>query len=273
MSSSVRPFLKWLGGKYRLRIHLNKLLPNAKTLIEPFVGSGAVFLNTNYEKYILNDINPDLINLYISLQQEGHEFIGLCREYFDPKYNKPKYYYQFRKEFNNIDDYIEKSALFLYLNRHGYNGLCRYSQGKREFNVPFGSYDSPYFPQKEMEFFYKKSKHAKFVCEDFSQTLRRARKDHVVYCDPPYVPLSKTSNFTGYHSGSFTLQEQLTLAKAAKRIGKRGIPVLISNHDTEFTREAYIDANIYNIKVNRSISCKGDRRVQAKELLALFLAD
>ena len=158
----------------------------------------------------------------------------------------------------------------MYLNRHGYNGLCRYNNSRREFNVPFGSYVRPYFPEAEMNFFHEKSQSARFLCEDFSATLRRVRKGHVVYCDPPYVPLSSTANFTAYRPGRFCKHEQLHLAHLAQRLAVRGIPVLVSNHDTEFTRKAYVAANIKRIAVSRLISCNASKRTAVNELLALF---
>ncbi len=142
----IRPFLKWPGGKFRLMDKILACLPKGAQLIEPFVGSGAVFLNTDYDKYLLNDANADLINLYQFLKTEGLAFINLCKHYFQKKYNTEKHYYQLRAKFNTSNDIMEKSILFLYLNRHGYNGLCRYNKRQKYYNVHFGRYIMPYFP-------------------------------------------------------------------------------------------------------------------------------
>jgi len=265
-----RPFLKWPGGKYRLIERITAVLPEGNKLIEPFVGSGAVFLNTSYKHYVLNDANRDLITLYQLLQQKGEAFINFAKTFFTKKNNSEKRYYILREKFNKAKDPIERSALFLYLNRHGYNGLCRYNTKKGEFNVPFGRYLNPYFPEKELYFFYKKSKQAIFVCEDFSATLRRAAKGVVVYCDPPYVPLSATAQFTSYRAGGFSLSEHNKLLIEVKGLVKKGISVLISNHSTEFTRNLYADARLNEFSVQRFISCKPKSRQAVLELLALF---
>lgn len=267
----IRPFLKWPGGKYRLVDRIRALLPQGKQLIEPFVGGGAVFLNTNFEHYILNDANQDLITLYKTLQKEGASFIEECRLFFTKKYNKEKQYYKCRTKFNACTDPILRSMLFLYLNRHGYNGLCRYNAGKGAFNVPFGSYIKPYFPEKEMLHFHEKAKRAVFVCEDFVETLKKAKKGSVVYGDPPYVPLTATANFTGYQARGFSLLEQEVLANWAKKLASKGIPVLLSNHSNNFTHKIYNDARVEEFAAQRSISCKIALRQPVLELLALYM--
>ncbi len=265
----VRPFLKWAGNKFELTQKINTLLPPSKTLVEPFVGSGALFLNSNYENYILADINCDLINLYISLQSEGAQFIVDAREYFSDKTNTEKKYYFFRNKFNSSADKYEKALLFLYLNRHCYNGLCRYNQSGI-FNVPFGKYKAPYFPEKELHLFYVKSKSAIFKCESFLDTFKRVKKNSAVYCDPPYVPLSDTSNFTSYSTSGFTLIQQEALAIQARKTAHSGIPVLISNHDTSFVRKVYKGAKFTTLTARRRISCNTSKRGNAKEILAMF---
>ena len=143
MHKKIRPFLKWAGNKYRIIDQIRRKLPQGKRLIEPFVGSAAVFLNTDYERYLLTDTNADLIELYKLLKKEGKDFIEYSNSFFTDKNNNEEHYYNYREVFNTTDDCALKSALFIYMNRHGYNGLCRYnSQGK--FNVPFGSYKKPY---------------------------------------------------------------------------------------------------------------------------------
>lgn len=266
----IRPFLKWPGGKYRLLDRILTALPCGNKLIEPFVGGGSVFLNTDYKKYLLNDANADLINLYTILQQEGESFIVDCASLFKPRYNSEKHYYQFRNKFNRSKDKVERSVLFLYLNRHGYNGLCRYNVRKGEFNVPFGRYVKPYFPEKEMHFFHQKAQQATFVCEDFRKTFLRARKGSVVYGDPPYVPLSSTARFTHYRAGGFSYEEQQDLSDLAEKLSNKGIPVLLSNHSNEYTQKLYKQADIEEFLVRRFISCKGKNRAQVLELLALY---
>jgi DNA adenine methylase len=264
-----RPFLKWAGNKYQILERIRAMLPRGNRLIEPFVGSGAVFLNTDYEEYLLADNNGDLINLFLTLQREGESFIEYCRSFFTGETNSEGQYYDLRKEFNSTSNSRLKAGLFIYLNRHAYNGLCRYNS-KGGFNAPFGQYSKPYFPEKEMRHFIQRARRVTFKVADFRDTMRLASRGDVLYCDPPYVPLSATSNFTSYSSGGFGREEQIELAELARELAGRGLSVLISNHATEFTLNAYKNARIERFDVQRFISCDGDNRGRAGEVLALF---
>ncbi|MDN3698410.1 MULTISPECIES: Dam family site-specific DNA-(adenine-N6)-methyltransferase [Vibrio] len=265
-----RAFLKWAGGKYGLVEDIQRHLPPARKLVEPFVGAGSVFLNTDYDHYLLADINPDLINLYNLIKESPQAYITEAKRFFTPEYNRKEVYLDVRAQFNQTDDIFYRSLAFLYMNRFGFNGLCRYNK-KGGFNVPFGSYKKPYFPEKELIFFAEKAKKATFVCEGYSETFSRARKGCVVYCDPPYAPLSTTANFTSYAGNGFSLDDQAALADVAEKAAfERGIPVLISNHDTTLTRRLYHGAELNVVKVKRTISRNGGSRNKVDELLALF---
>ena len=269
-----RPFLKWAGGKYRLTDEINRLLPKRKQcLVEPFVGAGAVFLNSYFERYILADINPDLIHLFNIVKQDVEGYIQACKPvFFHPDANTESYYYTKRQEFNQSTDVFQRAVLFLYLNRFGFNGLCRYNS-KNEFNVPFGAYKTHYFPEEELRFFAAKAQSAVFICADFQQTFQMANEDCVIYCDPPYAPLSQDSNFTNYSGNEFSIAHQCNLANLAKdTVKQRNVQVVISNHDTPFTREIYQGAKIRRLKVQRSISQAPHKRVKVRELIAVFNA-
>jgi DNA adenine methylase len=265
----IRPFLKWAGNKYHILERILAVLPRGNRLIEPFAGSGAVFLNSDYPEYLLADNNGDLINLYLTLQSEGEQFINYCKSFFTEENNREKRYYELRELFNTTDDHKLKAALFIYLNRHGYNGLCRYNSGGR-FNTPFGLYKKPSLPEKGMRHFLSRAKSAVFKAADYRDIMKTARKGDVVYCDPPYVPLSATAHFTAYSSSGFTFEDQVELAELAMELAGKGVPVLISNHATEFTLNAYKTARIERFHVQRFISCNGSNRGKAQELLALF---
>ncbi len=273
MHKKNRAFLKWAGGKYSLVEHINAKLPQANKLIEPFVGAGSVFLNTDFKNYLLNDINPDLINLYNLLKAQPEAVIHDTRRFFTPEYNQEAQYYALREEFNGTSDEYYRAILFVYLNRHGYNGLCRYSLGGK-FNVPFGRYKKPYFPAAEMHHFAEKAQRATFTCLSFEKVFSRARKGNVIYCDPPYAPISKTAAFTSYSAPSFGMEAQSTLAALATQTSRnRGIPVLISNHDLPAIRQLYGHAAFTELTVKRSISQKGNMRKPVAEILAYFAPD
>ncbi len=270
MQKKNRAFLKWAGGKYSLVEHIQARLPQANKLIEPFVGAGSVFLNTQYKRYLLNDINPDLINLYNFLKVQPDAIIHDARSFFNGERNDEKMYYALREEFNATEDEYYRAILFLYLNRHGYNGLCRYSLAGR-FNVPFGRYKKPYFPEHEMFVFAEKAQKATFTCLPFEKVFTRARRGNVIYCDPPYAPISKTAAFTSYAARSFGQESQEKLAELAMRAAKkRGIPVLVSNHDLPLTRSLYKGADFSMLSVKRSISQNGATRKPVDEILAYF---
>lgn len=264
-----RPFLKWAGGKFRILDTLLSKLPEGKRLIEPFVGSGAVFLNTQYENYLLADSNQELINLFQVVQQQGNDFIDYASQLFIPENNTGEAYYLFREEYNKTTDLERKSALFIYLNRHCFNGLYR-CNSKGGFNVPFGRYVKPKFPKEEVLNFYNKSQGAEFLAQDFIVTMDSAEEGDVVYCDPPYVPLTETANFSSYTSAGFNRYDQEALAEKAQELSGRGVKVIISNHDTPFTQTLYKNAELTSFNVQRFISSKAKARGKAPELVAIF---
>lgn len=265
----MKSFLKWAGNKHRVLDTLTAYLPATDRLIEPFLGSATVFLNTSYPDYLLGDNNLDLIRLYKYLQEEGQFFIDYCRLFFDDTFNTSEEFYRLRRLFNDSKEPRKRAALLLYLNKHCFNGLARFNR-KGEFNTPFSHYKTPYFPEKEMQYFYTHAGKAKFIHGDFLSTLAYVKQGDTIYCDPPYVGLSKTANFTHYTSEGFSYTQQNRLAHAARNLASKGIRVIISNHDTAFTRDIYKGAMIISLVVQRNISSKGSGRKKAKELLAIF---
>lgn len=264
-----KPFLKWAGGKYKVLPRIFSALPPGNRLIEPFAGSAVVSLNAPHASRIAADSNSDLINLYRTVVGNTRRFISEASALFAPEYNSRDQYTLIRAEFNNSEDVFRRSVLFVYLNRHCFNGLCRYNS-KGRFNVPFGRYRNPAFPLMAVQHFAEAAKAIEFENETFEKIMLAAVPGDVVYCDPPYAPLSLTANFTGYTEGAFGALEQQRLAELARDLQSRGIPVVISNHDTEFTRAIYDGAAIQSFGVQRNISCDGGNRGHAPELLAVF---
>ncbi|MFA5960944.1 MAG: Dam family site-specific DNA-(adenine-N6)-methyltransferase [Tatlockia sp.] len=270
--NKTKPFLKWAGNKFRCIETILHTFPSANRLVEPFTGSGAIFLNSNYPQYLLAETNGDLVNLFRYVQREGEEFIEYCAQFFTKEKNCPEVYYALREQFNQSTNRRRKSALFLYLNKHGYNGLCRYNLSGG-YNVPFGQYVKPYFPRNEMRLFHEKSNYALFVKNDFRKTFAQAMPGDLIYCDPPYVALTKSANFSSYTHKKFTERDQIELAQLAFEAAGKGIPVIISNHDTESTRHYYRQSSrIVSFPVKRSISCLALKREPVQELVAVFNA-
>ncbi|MEZ9198862.1 Dam family site-specific DNA-(adenine-N6)-methyltransferase [Shewanella sp. 10N.286.54.B9] len=270
MIKKQRAFLKWAGGKFKLIEALKEHLPQGERLVEPFVGAGSVFLNTDYDHYLLCDINQDLINLYKIVQSDPEKYIKAAKALFVPEMNQKEAYYKIRSSFNETKDPFKRSVYFLYMNRHGFNGLCRYNR-KGGFNVPFGSYKKPYFPENEIRAFSEKAQRAEFRCIGYEQAIDMTKVGDVVYCDPPYAPLSSTASFTTYVGAGFSLDDQALLARKSRHTAiERGIPVLISNHDIPLTRELYHGATFGSIQVQRNISQNGSGRKKVDELMALY---
>jgi DNA adenine methylase len=269
----MKPFLKWAGGKFRLAERIAAQLDDsAQRLIEPFTGSAAIFLNTDYQRYLLADTNADLIALFQNLKDGKDKFIKEAEAFFQPGHNTLESYIEHRKRFNTSNDPREKALLFLYLNRHGYNGLCRYNKSGG-FNVPFGRNPKPYFPADEMRFFAHKARKAEFLVADFRATLQQAKSGDTVYADPPYVPLTTTASFTAYDGNTFSSSDQADLTATAKKLAGKGITTVISNHNTEQTIRDYKKAGAIKVStfdVRRFISCQGQKRENAPELLAVF---
>ncbi|WJV52926.1 Dam family site-specific DNA-(adenine-N6)-methyltransferase [Prodigiosinella aquatilis] len=281
----IRPFIKWAGGKTRVLPDLLPHLPAADCLIEPFVGGASVFLNTDYRRYVLADINPDLINLYRCVTSHTDLVIEAAQEIFE-KFNNAEGYGKIRTAFNtqrrsarmcaHTLENIGRAAQFLYLNRHCYNGVCRYSK-KTGFNVPFGKYKSVYFPENEIRLFSEKARdtHAIFISASFKHTLSLfAVRGTAIYCDPPYLPASDTANFTQYHTGGFTVADHQSLADALLDANRQhGIQCVISNSDTPATREIYRHFGLHEISVQRSAGASAITRAAAKEVIGVLGCD
>ena len=272
LNQDVRSSLKWPGGKKRVLNHIRSILPiSGKTrLVEPFVGGGSVFLNLTFDEYLLCDTNNDLISLYKAMKRAPKKFQKQAHTLFTEQNNTPDKYYELRETFNNTDDPYQRALLFLFLNRHGYNGLCRYNKSGG-YNVPFGKYKKPYFPEIELEFLASKLKKASFIVGDFEQAFEHIKQGDVVYCDPPYSPINRTSNFTAYSGVEFSDDDQRRLVQCAVKAKELKVPTLISNHLTEFTKGLYASADSQKLfSVQRSISQNGKKRNKVEEILALY---
>ncbi|EAW1195901.1 Dam family site-specific DNA-(adenine-N6)-methyltransferase [Salmonella enterica] len=265
-----RPFLKWAGGKYSLLPELERLIPAGKRLIEPFVGGGSVFLNSDkHERFLLADINADLINLYQMLTIVPDSVIAEAMKAFR-HLNDAENYTAIREAFNAWQlNAIERAAAFLYLNRHCFNGLMRYNLDGF-FNVGWGKYKAPYFPEKELMAFRKKSSACVFMNAGFERTLRLAGDGDVVYCDPPYEPMPGTAGFTSYASGGFSWVSQVALAESCVAAHQRGAKVFISNSTAPRVIELYErhGFTLHRVNARRSISSKGSTRETANDIVA-----
>lgn len=275
----IRSPLKWAGSKARIMPQLLEHLPKADCLVEPFVGSGTVFMNTDYRRYILCDSNRALINFFRVVTTDTERLINIAISMFYDDNDKERYYER-RALFNSMqwsdtakaDSALLYAALFLYLNRHGYNGLYRVNQ-KGEFNVSFGEHADPYFPGKEMRLFAEKANDTKalFIHSDFRHSIHDVMPlahGAVVYCDPPYIPASDTASFTAYDK-PFGLDEHRALVAALLVANRQhAVQPVISNSDTPETRKIYSAFNLHSLSVRRSVGAKS--RDMAAEVIGVL---
>ncbi|HGB5310679.1 TPA: DNA adenine methylase [Salmonella enterica subsp. enterica serovar Poona] len=276
--------LKWAGSKYRVMPRLLPHMPAAAHCIDLFAGSGTVFLNTDYPRYTLCDNNIALINFFWCLTVRSEELINQAFRLFTDSHNKSDYL-KHREEFNKIatgrdwdsERLTRFAALFLYLNRHSFNGLWRTNKAG-EFNVPFNKKRLPYFPFKELRLFAEKARDTRttFMCLDFRHVLAdtdifRYGSNTVIYCDPPYLPIDGKDSFTQYNGKKFTSEDHRELVTRLVHASHRhGARVVISNSDTEETREIYAPFELHTLNVNRSVAASGKKRQPAKEIIGIY---
>ena len=227
MQNTVKPFLKWAGGKSHLLPQMTGLFPNGlenfDTFIEPFVGGGAVLFHIlshypNIKNVVINDINVLLINTYIILKERPHELISILDKYqtlfwrLSPAEQK-QFYLEKRERFNFINTkLVEAAALFIFLNKTCFNGLYRVNKNGK-FNVPFGQYQKPLICNPKLIIGLSKLLQKVTILNgDYAHTIANFRGNTFVYFDPPYRPVSQTSNFTTYSSKGFDETQQKRLA-------------------------------------------------------------
>lgn len=289
---TAKPFLKWAGGKTQLIAHITKILPphlkkSTFTYIEPFVGSGAMlfWMLAHYptlEKAIINDINPDLINTYKTIASNSKELISILEMLQNEFHSlegdeddKKSYYYRKRELYNSRNhSQTEQAALFIFLNRTCFNGLYRVNR-KNEFNVPIGSYKKPTICDRENILSVSEAlKKVEILCGDFEKTLQYASDNTLFYFDPPYKPLSSTSNFNSYAKDEFDDNEQIRLRDFCVKIDRWKHSWILSNSDVksadetnDFFDNLYSDFHIRRIDAKRSINSNPNKRGALKELL------
>ena len=268
-----RPFLKWAGGKTRLLNTLVSFIPkNFSTYHEPFVGGGALFFylvrENKLQKAVLSDINQELIDTFCAIRDCVSDVIRVLSTY---KYDKCFYYYLRRLDPQKLS-LAERAARMIYLNKTCYNGLYRVNR-KGKFNVPFGLYKSPkYLDTENLLAVSKALQNIDIRCEPFENVLSRVCPYDWVYFDPPYVPTSKTANFTEYTPYKFTLEDHERLRDVCLKLHSQKVYVTVSNSKTPFVLGLYNLPcfNFWEIEVKRNISCKKDRENTTELLITNY---
>ncbi len=286
--TTVKPFVKWAGGKSQLLSDIRAKYPKKITkYCEPFVGGGAILLdvlaNFKPDEVMINDINAELMNTYIQIRDNVDTLI----EQLQPMQGsfwamndeeRKKYYYDKRERFNGLkktdNDLIEQAALFIFINKTCFNGLYRVNR-KGEYNVPMGAYKNPPICDSEnLRRVSEMLQGVQIICGDYSATADFIDENTFVYIDPPYRPLTETASFTSYASTEFGDKEQIELGKFIDRITAKGAKVVASNSDPknadindDFFDNLYRSYSIMRVSATRMINSKASGRGNINELL------
>jgi len=273
--SEPKPFVKWVGGKRQLMQELENNLPKQfGTYHEPFLGGGAVMFNLLSKEPRLpcnvSDFNSDLILAYVTIRDKLGKLIESLENH-SKNYHKDsvEYYYEVRKQ--EPKQQIEKVSRLLFLNKTCFNGLYRVNK-KGQFNVPLGRYTNPNIVNKENLTEVSKilqSKKIKISCRDFEAVLDDAKKDDLVYFDPPYQPVSSTANFTSYTHRDFTEDDLERLADLGDQLNSKGCHVLLSNSNSKIVKDVFSKKywKISSIDANRAINSNAQKRTGHKEII------
>lgn len=260
-----------MGGKRQLLAKIKARLPARYTnYYEPFVGGGALLFDLQPQHAVINDRNTDLIRVYQVIKDQPEKLI----ENLQTHKNEAAYFYNMRAldrkpDFDELSA-VEKAARVIYLNKTCFNGLYRVNNAG-EFNAPFGGYKNPNIVNittiRAVSNYLNKAKIV-ILNRDFEAVLKNIRgSSNFIYLDPPYDPVSKSANFTGYNQGGFGKNEQVRLRDLCNRLNGRGVKFLLSNSATDFIKDLYRDYTIETIKAVRAINSDGAKRGAVNEML------
>lgn len=271
----VSPVVKWVGGKRQLLPEIKKYIPSKiSTYVEPFLGGGAVLFEIQPKKAIVNDFNSELINVYQVIKDKPEELILSLENH--KQLNNEEYYYKIRgldrtEGFDDLTN-VEKASRILYLNKTCYNGLFRVNRAG-QFNTPYGKYKNPNIVNevtiRAMSKYLNKN-NIKLMNGDYKEALKNLRKGAFVYFDPPYLPISSSSSFTGYTENGFDIEKQLELRDECKKLAKRGINFLLSNSYSSEILDLYSDKSLFKIEVvkaTRNVNSVSEKRGEINEVL------
>ncbi|MBI4393331.1 MAG: DNA adenine methylase [Euryarchaeota archaeon] len=268
----ARPFVKWAGGKAALlaQFHSMGLIPpNMGRYHEPFLGGGALFFDLAPDEAVLIDSNEELVVAYEAVRDSVDAIVAELRAH-EQNHNRDYFYATRRLSPRGLSE-IQRAARLIYLNKTCFNGLYRVNS-KGEFNVPLGSYKNPkILDQENLLLASKLLRTSKLAHGDFEGVLNSAKAKDFIYFDPPYDPLSETSNFTAYTKNSFGRREQSRLADVFSELDSRGCHLLLSNSDTPFIRDLYKAFITKPVRCPRFINSKGTGRGNVDEIVVTNL--
>lgn len=259
--------MKWAGGKSRLIAQYQPLLPqHFHTYYEPFLGGGALFFYLKPQQAVLSDINPELVNVYTCVRDCVDDVIAKLQ--YHAANHSQSYYYQVRSDLPDLP--FEKAARLIYLNKTCFNGLYRVNR-QGQFNVPMGRYKNPKICDPPLlKAVSKILQQSTLIERPFDQVLDNTLSEQdFVYFDPPYHPLSKTSNFTAYSRSVFTEDDQVRLRDTFVKLAAQGTKVALSNSDSPLIRALYQDFQIFTISAARAINSNATKRGKISEVFVV----
>ena len=275
VASAPKPFVKWAGGKRQLLPVITSHIPRRfDRYFEPFLGGGAVFFSLISQggsaRWMLSDLNSDLILSYVTIRDRVGDLVSSLENHSSNYFkNQGSYYYKIRE--SEPRGQIEKVSRLVFLNKTCFNGLYRVNS-KGKFNVPLGKYVNPNIVNRENLMAVSRvlqSKDISIKCQDFEGALKVASGGDFVYLDPPYQPVSGTSNFTSYTNNSFGYKDQERLFDRFKALDRKGVKVLLSNSKSPEIMELFKEYSegIVEINANRFINSVSKKRTGHTELL------
>jgi DNA adenine methylase len=231
----ITPFLKWAGGKRWLAEHVLDIFPKEfSTYYEPFLGSGAIFFSLQPNAAVLSDLNPDLINAYVSIRDHSDKVNTALRQHH--RRHSKDYYYEMRAKAMRARH--TRAAQFIYLNRTCWNGLYRVNLAGN-FNVPIGTKTKVILETDNFPVTANMLNRAKLHCRDFEETINESREKDVIFADPPYTIHHNHNGFVKYNENIFSWQDQIRLRDALVRAVARGCKVIMTNANHECVRDLY----------------------------------
>lgn len=271
----MKPILKWAGGKTQLLPVIRELMPSSfNRYFEPFIGGAAVLLALEPRCAIVNDINPELVNLYRQVKDAPGAFMAAL-EVLDASHERSgdakAHFYEVRDAFNaNLDTKTpEQAARLVFLNKHCFNGLYRVN-AKGFFNVPFNNKKSGRsFERGNVLEVSAYLQQATILEGDFENAVREAKERDFVFFDSPYAPLNPES-FTDYTKEGFALEDHRRLARLFRDLASRGVLCMLTNHDTPLIRELYQGFPQKVVPVARHINANGDGRMGEEVIVTSY---
>lgn len=274
--SSIAPFVKWAGGKRQLIPQIRERMPKQyNNYYEPFVGGGAVIFELQPEAAIINDINRALINAYQMICNHPQEFLQEINRLDTEMWEDgKKYYYSLREHYNDklmkSEFDVELAALFVFINKHCFNGLYRVN-GKGLFNVPYNNSRRSSVDEKSIMEISEFLKDVIIISGDFEVACEGAGEGDFVFIDSPYAPLNPTS-FESYTKEGFDIESHKRLANLFDELTARGCYCMLTNHNTELINELYGNKGykIDVVSVKRMINSDASNRVGEEVIICNY---